>query len=120
MCEDIPDPPANIDVDEEAGGMAQTTRDYYDVLTGEGTCGAACHVFLNPPGFAFEHFDAVGVWRDSENGVPVDSAVDLSSLGLEPVDGAMGLGHAIADSEKAKACFANKSQSQYQVTATSI
>jgi hypothetical protein len=27
---------------------------------------------INPPGFAFEHFDTVGRWRDDEGGLPLD------------------------------------------------
>ncbi|MCA9217980.1 MAG: DUF1592 domain-containing protein [Planctomycetales bacterium] len=38
---------------------------------------AGCHALIDPPGFALENFDAVGRWRDSENGVPVDASGGL-------------------------------------------
>src|SRR5690606_2890642 len=30
-----------------------------------------------PPGFALEHFDALGRWRDSDAGMPIDSVATL-------------------------------------------
>jgi hypothetical protein len=38
---------------------------------------ASCHDVLDPPGFALEHYDAVGRWRALEEGVPVDSSGGL-------------------------------------------
>ena len=55
----------------EAG---QTNRQRIDKLTG--TCGQSCHNdMINPLGFAFEHFDGMGQWRDTENGgLTIDSS----------------------------------------------
>jgi hypothetical protein len=33
----------------------------------------ACHAVINPLGFSLENYDALGRWRDTENGRPVDS-----------------------------------------------
>jgi len=38
---------------------------------------ASCHEFIDPPGFALEHFDALGRWRSMEAGQPVDAAGGL-------------------------------------------
>ncbi len=38
---------------------------------------ASCHEFIDPPGFALEHFDAVGRWRSLEAGLPVDASGGL-------------------------------------------
>ncbi|HTK75269.1 MAG TPA: DUF1592 domain-containing protein [Gemmataceae bacterium] len=38
---------------------------------------AVCHNVIDPPGFALEHFDAVGRWRTTEEGQPVDSSGGL-------------------------------------------
>lgn len=35
---------------------------------------AGCHAFLDPMGFAFENFDAVGLFRDKEKGQPIDAS----------------------------------------------
>jgi hypothetical protein len=38
---------------------------------------ASCHNLIDPVGFALENFDAVGRWRDVENGAPVDATGGL-------------------------------------------
>ncbi|MCB9741993.1 MAG: DUF1592 domain-containing protein [Alphaproteobacteria bacterium] len=74
LCQDLPDPPDN------ATGLpplqeGATNRERVEAHTGEGTCGGSCHAYLiNPPGFAFENYDAVGAWRVSDNGQPVDAS----------------------------------------------
>jgi hypothetical protein len=40
------------------------------------TC-ASCHNRLDPLGLAFENFDAIGRWRTTENGRPVDASGTL-------------------------------------------
>lgn len=108
LCRPIPAPPDNLEIPDGVLDDVITTREFFEAITGPGTCGAACHVFLNPPGFAFEHFDQVGRWRDTEHGAPVDSAVDLGALGIGRVDGAASLGEALAGSDEAKDCFARE------------
>ena len=38
---------------------------------------ASCHSVIDPPGFALENFDAVGRWRTTEEGRPVDASGGL-------------------------------------------
>lgn len=38
---------------------------------------ASCHELIDPPGFALEHYDALGRWRTLEAGLPVDAAGGL-------------------------------------------
>jgi hypothetical protein len=38
---------------------------------------AGCHAFLDPMGFAFEHYDAVGRYRQQEKGQPIDASGKL-------------------------------------------
>ena len=40
---------------------------------------AACHAFLDPMGFAFEHYDTVGRWRERDGSHAVDAAGQLVS-----------------------------------------
>ena len=35
---------------------------------------AGCHNLMDPVGFAFENYDAVGRWRSTDGGVPVDAS----------------------------------------------
>ncbi|MBT5707750.1 MAG: DUF1585 domain-containing protein, partial [Verrucomicrobia bacterium] len=38
---------------------------------------ATCHSKMDPIGFAFENFDAIGKWRDLDGNFPVDSSGEL-------------------------------------------
>ena len=50
-----------------------TNRERLAAATSDPIC-AACHDTLNPVGFAFEHYDSMGGWRDTDNGSPVDAS----------------------------------------------
>jgi hypothetical protein len=39
---------------------------------------------MDPLGFALEHFDAVGKWRETDAGAPINSAIELQG---RPIDG---------------------------------
>jgi mono/diheme cytochrome c family protein len=54
---------------------------------------ASCHNLMDPVGFALENYDAVGRWRISEAGEPIDAAGGLPGHG--EVDGAEELERAI-------------------------
>ena len=38
---------------------------------------AGCHKLMDPAGFAMENYDAVGRWRTTENGRPIDASGGL-------------------------------------------
>jgi len=38
---------------------------------------AGCHKLMDPVGFSLENYDAVGRWRDMEEGKPIDSSGGL-------------------------------------------
>jgi hypothetical protein len=52
-----------------------------------------CHQLMDPVGFSLENFDAVGRWRDAEDGIPIDSAGALPN-GIT-FDGVSGLKSAV-------------------------
>jgi len=52
----------------------QTNRERVTAATGPGTCGASCHgQYINPLGFAFENFDALGQVRTMDHGQAIDT-----------------------------------------------
>ena len=56
---------------------------------------ATCHRVIDPPGFALENFDSVGIWRDKgPDGLPLDVAGVLADG--TPVSGPKALRDAIA------------------------
>ncbi len=81
-----------------------TTREQVAQHTAADAC-AACHSMLNPPGFALEHFDTTGRWRDDERGLPIDVTAEIVGVGIDaPVDGALELSQALADNDAVRQC----------------
>jgi hypothetical protein len=88
-----PPPPDTLDIPnlEEADGTVATpttTRAKLEVHRMDAKC-SGCHSLIDPLGFGLEHFDGIGAWRDSENGVTIDASSTLATG--EPLDGAKQL-----------------------------
>jgi len=63
--------------DVEGGADKRTTRQQVERHVSDASC-ASCHVRIDPYGFAFENFDAIGRWRTKEiSGLPVDTRAKL-------------------------------------------
>lgn len=109
LCAPLPAPP-NVLPPLPAGdpNLPQTMRQRITEFTGTGTCGAGCHsTMINPAGFAYEHYDALGRWQDTDNGLPVDSADRYFFEGKpRTFDGAAGLATAMAEEPMAHRCYA--------------
>jgi hypothetical protein len=75
----------------------------------DGTGCASCHKpLINPFGFPFENYDATGAYRTTDNGHPVDAAASPLIEGTPtPVENALGLVDALAESPAVHACYAN-------------
>ena len=74
LCDEPDPPPMMFSLPAQEPGL--TTRETYEKVT---ACGGSCHKeMINPPGFAFEVFDAVGKLRSSEVGKPIDATGTLS------------------------------------------
>ena len=70
-----PAPPPNVEGLKQtgAGGEPATVRARMEAHRKNAVC-ASCHAQMDPIGFALENFDAIGKWRSSESGAPIDSA----------------------------------------------
>ena len=75
MCLPLGAPPPDIDttVPPTAGN---TERQRIETVTAQPKC-AGCHGFINPFGFALENFDAIGRWRTTDEGKPVDPSITV-------------------------------------------
>jgi hypothetical protein len=113
LCADLPVPPADVVVTIPDPLPADaTTRERYLQHSQDPVC-AGCHHVIDPIGFAFEHYDQAGLWRDTDNGRPIDATGQISSsdfLGRASdadgtFDGAIELAALIAESADARRCF---------------
>ena len=73
-----PPPPPNVPELEEAGEIKGTVREQMAKHSTNAVC-ASCHKKMDPIGFAFENFDAIGRYRTEDNGAPVDAGGQLDS-----------------------------------------
>jgi hypothetical protein len=108
LCQDIPDPPPNAQsMEPEPSALPLvTTRDYFEWKTSMSSC-QGCHTRINPVGFAFEDFDAIGRYREQEAGASIDATGTLNLGGaLLRVDGGKELAAAIANRPETLACYA--------------
>jgi PAS domain-containing protein len=106
LCEDVPPPPpgVNTELAMETGMGPRTLRQRLEEHATNPTC-ATCHNAMDPLGFALEHYDAVGRWRDLEDGLTIDASGDLDGT---PIDGAGDLGEALADDPRVAECLARQ------------
>ena len=89
LGEKLPRPPANVPIIPDAEGEdKRTTRQQVEKHVSIPSC-AACHVRIDPFGFAFENFDAIGRFRLKETGgLPVDTRAKLKDgTAFEGIDG---------------------------------
>jgi hypothetical protein len=88
----------------------QTNRQRIDTLTG--TCGMSCHNdMINPLGFAFEHFDGMGQWRDTENGgltIDASGSYTFADGTTKTWNDAAGLMQVLAATPQTHTCYAKK------------
>jgi hypothetical protein len=77
-----PPPPANVPPLEDAAaknkGHRLSLRETLALHRENALC-SSCHNKMDPPGLALENFNAMGMWRTQELGLPVDAAGQLGS-----------------------------------------
>ena len=73
-----PPPPPNVPELEETGtaARARSMKERMSAHRESPAC-ASCHKLMDPVGFALESYDAVGRWREADEGVPIDATATL-------------------------------------------
>jgi len=108
LCIELPPPP---DETTGVGPMAEglSNRERVERHTGAGTCGEGCHTLINPAGYAFEHYDGFGGWRDIDYGVEIDATGTFTLDGVAvSYDGAVEFANLLAESRQVHACHARQ------------
>ncbi|HXK20500.1 MAG TPA: DUF1588 domain-containing protein [Polyangiaceae bacterium] len=108
LCQDIPPPPPTLKVTLPPPDPTLTTRERIVAHTASETC-QGCHALMNPIGFAFEGFDAMGRPRSMDNGKPVDTSGELTGSDVDGTfHGPEELASKLAQSASARECFARQ------------
>ncbi|AUX28892.1 MULTISPECIES: DUF1592 domain-containing protein [Sorangium] len=108
MCIPIPLPTGDIleKVKPPDPYSGATARDRFSQHSKDKAC-AGCHQFMDPVGFAFENYDAVGLYRTTENDVVIDPSGTVPGT-LGDVSGPIELVQKLAASEEVQHCFAKR------------
>jgi hypothetical protein len=105
LCQSVPPPPPDANIIPPVISPDATTRERFTQHQEDPTC-ASCHVLMDPIGLGFEHYDAIGQWRDEENGLPIDATGEILGSDVEGAfDGALELATKLAASREVMDCF---------------
>lgn len=105
LCRPISPPPGNVNVAlGEPSDAAVTKRDRLEQHSTDPAC-ASCHAFMDPLAYPLESFDAIGRYRTTEQGVPIDPSGEFDG---QPVADARELGLAVAQNPTVATCMVRK------------
>ena len=106
LCQEVPDPPptAVTELPEPPVGQTMTIRQRLGQHAEDPAC-AGCHQMMDPIGFALEHFDAVGRFRETEYGLAIDASGELDEFSY---NGALELSDAITLHPRLPLCLATQ------------
>jgi hypothetical protein len=108
LCVVIPPPPPKIpELVANNMAMPTSTRDRLALHRQKGTTCNGCHQYMDPLGLAFEHYDTVGRYRDTDLGAAIDASGDIPSTGV-PFDGLNSLTRALSEDPRVDACVTRK------------
>ena len=79
-----PPPPPNVPpLEEDAAGAAPTSlREKMEQHRRNPVC-ASCHTEMDQLGFAMEHFDAIGQWRETDRGAAIDATIEWADRTID-------------------------------------
>jgi hypothetical protein len=103
FCQTVPPPPNDVDFSAVNGAgpdRKKTARLRLEQHRTNPSC-ASCHVIMDPLGLTLEKYDALGQYREIEDGEPIDVA---SEYARTKFDGASGLGKVMHDEPAVPAC----------------
>ena len=111
LCQTIPAPPNNANTAPPPVAPATSTRQRFAQHLADATC-AACHVYMDPIGLGFEHYDAIRRHYRTTDGLgTVDATGNIVNAGPELVgdfNGAVELANKLADSPEVANCVSNQ------------
>lgn len=104
MCQIIPDPPPNIatTLEDPSDGTVLTTREKLAKHREQGGTCSGCHSLMDPVGLPFENFDAIGAYRATDQGKPIDVTGRLDGVDF---NGPLELSQLLSENATVAACM---------------
>jgi hypothetical protein len=106
MCLTVPPPPPGVNTAavDQPTTVPMTKRQRLEAHRAAAAC-AGCHALMDPLGLPLESYDAIGKYRTTDNGLPVDPT---STFDGQPVADSRGLGVAASQSVTVAQCLVQK------------
>jgi len=105
LCIEPPPPPPDVEATVEPSFDEGPMRERLAKHREDPSC-AACHELMDPVGLAFEHYDGMGAWRDTEGPYAIDPSGTLPIGG--DFDDALQMVDLIANSDEFAHCVTEK------------
>jgi Protein of unknown function (DUF1592)/Protein of unknown function (DUF1588)/Protein of unknown function (DUF1595)/Protein of unknown function (DUF1585)/Protein of unknown function (DUF1587) len=109
LCMDPLVPPPDANLSEPKASMASaamTNRQLFEARISPAAC-KACHTVINPMGYGLENYDAIGKFRTTDNGLPVDASGSVAGTDVDgPFTGGVELSQKLANSKTVAICVA--------------
>ncbi|HMJ13243.1 MAG TPA: DUF1592 domain-containing protein [Polyangiaceae bacterium] len=108
LCQQLPSPPPNIPKPPEVTAGV-STRERLSQHEVDPSC-SGCHRLMDPIGFGFEQYDAIGRYRTMDGGRPVDARGEvLATRDMDgPFTGVAELAQKLAGSAEVRECIARQ------------
>jgi hypothetical protein len=107
LCQDLPAPPPNIPKPPDVKPGVSTRERLAEHETNASCSG--CHSLMDPIGFGFEHYNAIGRYRATDGNQPVDATGRLISTDVDgDFDGVIELAKALGSSKEVRECVARQ------------
>jgi hypothetical protein len=108
LCQTVPPPPNNIVITPPTYDANSSTRERFVQHETQPLC-AACHANMDPLGFAFEGYDAIGAFRTTDGPHAVDAHGSLTGSDVDgDFNDTLGLVSRLATSKDVAACVATQ------------
>jgi hypothetical protein len=105
LCNDVPPEPPEVPIVLPPPlESPATTRQRFQAHATNPIC-SSCHAMMDPIGFAFEHIDETGRYRETQEGLGIDTSGKLTVPSMTTFDGPVELGQILAQNTDVKSCF---------------
>jgi hypothetical protein len=105
FCQHLTPPPPGLVIIPPEPDPNLTTRERFAEHSSNATC-AGCHSLMDPIGFGFENYNAVGAYRTQENGKTIDPTGTLTGTSVDGnFAGPVELSNRLANAGEVRRCL---------------
>jgi hypothetical protein len=105
LCDQMPPPPPNVMITPPEPDPTSTARERFAQHSSDPACGG-CHSLMDPLGFGFENYDAIGRFRTAENGKTIDPSGTITQSDIDGTfGGVVDLAKKLTGSQDVQNCY---------------